>query len=104
MSALSLVWLCRHHQTRVARWHIFKPKIIISVHFEGACNESWWSILWPFGLCFGHLVYFMVIWVIFSRFGMFCQEKSGSPASDVAGQSLSPVLKKTLFRNLRSLT
>jgi hypothetical protein len=30
-----------------------------------------WSILQPFGILYGLLVYFMVIWYIFSRFGMF---------------------------------
>jgi hypothetical protein len=33
-----------------------------------------WSILRP-------LVYFIVIWYIFSRFGMMYQEKSGNPAT-----------------------
>jgi hypothetical protein len=31
-----------------------------------------WYILWPFGKCCGHLVYF-------SRFGMFYLQKSGNP-------------------------
>jgi hypothetical protein len=30
-------------------------------------------ILWPFG-------YVVVIWYIFPRFGILCQEKSGNPA------------------------
>jgi hypothetical protein len=34
-----------------------------------------WYILWSFGTFYGYLVYF-------SRFGMFHQEKSGSPAAD----------------------
>jgi hypothetical protein len=49
-----------------------------------------WYILWPVGIFYGHLVYFMailvyflVIWHIFSRFGMLHQEKSGNPGSDV---------------------
>jgi hypothetical protein len=33
-----------------------------------------WYILWPFGIFFGHLVYF-------SRFGKSQQGKSGNPAS-----------------------
>jgi hypothetical protein len=31
----------------------------------------------------GHLEYFMVIWCIFPRFGMFFREKSGNPKEDV---------------------
>jgi hypothetical protein len=41
------------------------------------------SILLQFGIFYGHLVYFVVIWDIFSRFGMLYQEKSGNPASQV---------------------
>jgi hypothetical protein len=40
-----------------------------------------WSILRPFENFCGHLVNFIVIWWIFSRFGMFYQEKSGNPAT-----------------------
>jgi hypothetical protein len=64
--------------SRVARWHIFKPKIPIWVNFGGSCNVRYisillvhsvyftdiWYILWPFGIFYGCLVYF-------SRFGMF---------------------------------
>jgi hypothetical protein len=39
-----------------------------------------WSILLPFGILYGHLVYFVVIWYAFPRFGMLYQEKSGNPA------------------------
>jgi hypothetical protein len=39
-----------------------------------------WSILRPFGVLCGHLVFFMVIWYILPRFGMLYQEKSGNPA------------------------
>jgi hypothetical protein len=46
---------------RVARWHIFKPKILIWVSFGGTCNGSGWYILWPLGLFYGHLVYFVPI-------------------------------------------
>jgi hypothetical protein len=31
-----------------------------------------WYILWPFGN-------FVVIWHMFPRFGILCQEKSGNP-------------------------
>jgi hypothetical protein len=40
-----------------------------------------WSILLPFRILYDHLVYFVVIWVHFSRFGMLYQEKSGNPAN-----------------------
>jgi hypothetical protein len=33
-----------------------------------------WSFKWPFGIFYGHLVYF-------SRFGKLQQEKSGNPAA-----------------------
>jgi hypothetical protein len=34
-----------------------------------------WYILWQFGNA-------LVIWEIFPRFGILCQEKSGNPGSD----------------------
>jgi hypothetical protein len=39
-----------------------------------------WSILLPFGIFYCHLIYFMVIGYMFSRFGMCCTKKSGNPA------------------------
>jgi hypothetical protein len=64
--------------TRVARWYIFKPKTPIWVNFRGTCNRRcWyifmaiWSILQPFDIFWGHLVYFMVIWCILWSFGVF---------------------------------
>jgi hypothetical protein len=69
----------------VARWFVFKPKLPIWVNFEVLWyEESWyvyghlehstanWYILWPIG----NLV---VIWYLFPRFGILCQEKSGNP-------------------------
>jgi hypothetical protein len=38
-----------------------------------------WSILRSFVIFYGHLVWFMVIWYIFSRFGILYREKSGNP-------------------------
>jgi hypothetical protein len=38
-----------------------------------------WNILWRFGIFYGHLVHFVFIWYIFSRFGIMYQEKSGNP-------------------------
>jgi hypothetical protein len=40
-----------------------------------------WSILRPLQIFYGHLVYFVVFWYIFPRFGILDQEKSGNPAS-----------------------
>jgi hypothetical protein len=56
---------------RDARWYIFKPKIQICVNFGSSCNGRCWYMLWPFGIFFGHLVYFLVIWFIFWSFGMY---------------------------------
>jgi hypothetical protein len=41
-----------------------------------------WSILRPFRKCYGLLVYFVVILVHFSRFGVLFKEKSGNPGKD----------------------
>jgi hypothetical protein len=57
---------------RVATWHIFEPKIPIWVNLGGSCKEGCWSILWPFGPFYGHLVYFKAIWSILRPFGLFC--------------------------------
>jgi hypothetical protein len=40
--------------------------------YLGKFCRAVWSILRPFGIFYGHLVYF-------TRFGILCQEKSGSP-------------------------
>jgi hypothetical protein len=45
---------------RVARWHIFKPKIPIRVNFEGLAMEDiyfmvLWHIVWSFGVCISWL-------------------------------------------------
>jgi hypothetical protein len=58
--------------SRVARWHIFKPKIPIWVNFGGPWVGKCWYILWPFGIFYGYLGYFMTIWYIFCSFGTFC--------------------------------
>jgi hypothetical protein len=48
-----------------------------------------WSILPPLGIFYFHLVYFVVIWYIFSRFGILDQEKSGNPAVTAVDATLS---------------
>jgi hypothetical protein len=40
-----------------------------------------WSILLPFDIFYGHLVYFVVIWCIFPSGGILYQEKSGNLAT-----------------------
>jgi hypothetical protein len=47
-------------------------------YFEEPWNGKCPYILWPFGSFYGHLVYFMVIWYIFHRFGVLYKEKSGN--------------------------
>jgi hypothetical protein len=41
-----------------------------------------WSILRPLKIFSGHLVYFVIIWYIFPRFGILYQEKSDYPAPE----------------------
>jgi hypothetical protein len=41
-----------------------------------------WSLLLPFGVFSGNLINLIVIWLIFSRFGMLDREKSGNPEQD----------------------
>jgi hypothetical protein len=67
---------------RVARWHIFKPKILIWVNFGGSCNGRCWYILWPFGIFYallsiicGRSVYFYGYLVNFSRFGTYVVQR-----------------------------
>jgi hypothetical protein len=50
---------------RVARWYVFKPKISIWVNFGGPWNGKGWHTVWPFGIYYGHLVYFMAIGIFF---------------------------------------
>jgi hypothetical protein len=44
----------KHTNTRVARWFIFKPKILIWVNFERIAMED-------VGIFYGNLVYFTAI-------------------------------------------
>jgi hypothetical protein len=56
------------HQAMVARWYIFKPKILIWVNFGVACSARCWYILWPFGPFYCHFVYFIAILYILWSF------------------------------------
>jgi hypothetical protein len=46
----------------------FQTKIPIWVNFEGSCNGRHWYILLPFGLFYGHWVYFVVFWYMLPPF------------------------------------
>jgi hypothetical protein len=52
-------------------WTVLKLKVLVNFLAP-------WSVLRPFGLNYGHLVYFGFIWYIFPRFGMLYKEKSGN--------------------------
>jgi hypothetical protein len=67
------------YNTRVARWFVFKPESQIWVNFGGLLNGKCWYILWPFGIIFGRLLLFVVIWYIFPVLVRLVQEKSGNP-------------------------
>jgi hypothetical protein len=56
-------------------WRVLQWKML--VHFM-----SIWSILRPLEIFNGRLVYFVVSWNIFPRFGMLYQEKSGNPGPE----------------------
>jgi hypothetical protein len=58
-----------------------------------------WSILWPFGLFYGHLVYFMVIRYI-PLFDIMYRKKSGNPGQSEKRPKnpfVSPARAKTRF-------
>jgi hypothetical protein len=50
----------------------FETKIPNLGNLGGSCNIRCCYILWPFGLFYGHLVYFIAIWYILLPFGIFC--------------------------------
>jgi hypothetical protein len=61
-------------------------------------GKIWWVLqwkmlvnLWPHGLFYCHFVYFMVILVIFSRFGIFHKEKSGNPGAAHFTRNCNPL-------------
>jgi hypothetical protein len=41
-----------------------------------------WNILRPIGIFYGHCGYVVIIWYIFHRFCVLCQDKSGNPVDD----------------------
>jgi hypothetical protein len=48
------------------------PKFPIGENFGRSCVGKCWCILRPFGVFYGHLVYFTAIWCILRSRGMFC--------------------------------
>jgi hypothetical protein len=98
---------CLRDGCRVARWFLFKPKIPIWVHFGGSCNGRCWYILWPFGLFYGHLVYFVVIWYILSLFGIFFEVLAYCTKKNLAtldGRSVNVWQKRHPFGYSRTCT
>jgi hypothetical protein len=49
----------------------FQTKNPIWVNLGGSYNRKCGSILWSFRIFYGNLAYFMAIWYIFPRFGIF---------------------------------
>jgi hypothetical protein len=84
------------------------------VNFGGPWNGNCWYILCPFGIYYGHLVYFIAILYIFPRFGILLQEKTGNPganpttlsynASVVKMHSATNSMARLLIKNYFSLT
>jgi hypothetical protein len=75
-------------RSRVARWFLFKPKIPFLGKFWRVLYWKMlvylmaiWYILLSIGKFNGRLLHFVVIWYIFSRFGILYQEKSGNPGA-----------------------
>jgi hypothetical protein len=57
-------------------WRVLQWKILVYL-------MTIWSILRPLKKCYGHLVYFAVVWYISPRLGNSYQEKSGNPGCQV---------------------
>jgi hypothetical protein len=58
-------------------WYIFEG---LGMEYFGMSFVQF-LFLMPFGVFYGHLVYYVLVWYIFSKFGMFYEEKSGSPGA-----------------------
>jgi hypothetical protein len=59
-----------------------------------------WSILRPLEIFYGHLVYFVVIWYIFRRFGIFGPRKIWQPCFVPAASVFSRKGYKKFWRIL----
>jgi hypothetical protein len=60
-----------------------------------------WYILRPFGIFYGHFIYFLVICYIFPGFSLLQQELSGNPAAQVEWKILRfvPLFHKFFYRH-----
>jgi hypothetical protein len=74
---------------RVARWFVFKTKNPNLGQFWKSLEWKMllyfmiiWNILWPFGIMYGSLVQFVVIWYIFPILVCLDQAKSGNPGAE----------------------
>jgi hypothetical protein len=91
---------------RVAKWLDFKPKITILEIFGGPWNRKYRHILLPFGICYGHFVYFTAFWPslllfgTFFSFGMFGARKIWQPWSLDRMPRVGSFLRKTYLRGL----
>jgi uncharacterized membrane protein len=60
--------------------------------WNGKCCHTYvitvWNSLGPFAIFYGHLVHFVVIEYIFSRFGMFLQKHPATPETEDSLQQL----------------
>jgi hypothetical protein len=63
--------IIRHLPSRVARWHIFKPKIQVLDKFWRVLQRKMLVYFCPIGIMCGHLVYFVAIGYILWLFGIF---------------------------------
>jgi hypothetical protein len=64
-------------------------------NFWGSWNGTLWSVLWPLGIFYGHLVYFIAIWYslwYIIPVLVLDQEKSGNPGFNETFQSIRPSL------------
>jgi hypothetical protein len=68
-------------------WRVLQWKILVSF-------MTIWSVLWPLEIFHGHLVYFVVIGFIFTRFGILYQEKSCNPDMDAFSYKVLETFKK----------
>jgi hypothetical protein len=63
---------------RVARWFVLKNPNL-GKFWRSTDRKMFFCILWRFDIFYDHLVHFVLMCYIFSRFGIMYQEKSGSP-------------------------
>jgi hypothetical protein len=52
-------------------WSVLQRKMSVNFMAILSILLPFWYTLWPFGIFYGHLVYFMAIWYILWPFGVF---------------------------------